>query len=183
MNTIYFATGNKGKILEAQAILDIPLEIASLDLDEVQSMDIEYVARKKAEAAFAILGKPVIIDDVGVYIEAWDGLPGPFAKYFLDAWGNKKILELLKDESNRNVIVKSALGYHDGKNVHVFVGEVKGKLALEERGTEGFGFDPIVIPDGYTQTYAEMGLKGKNELSHRKKALDLFKNFLDSQEK
>lgn len=181
MKKLLVATGNKGKVQELEDILNIPLEIAKIDIDEVQSMDLEYVARKKTEAAFKVLKKPVITDDVGVYIEVWNGFPGPLAKFILDSIGNVKILKLLEKEKNRNIIVRSAIGYHDGKKVHVFIGEVKGTLAFKERGTDGFGFDPIVIPNGETKTYAEMGHANKNKLSHRRKAIDKFKKFLDSQ--
>ena len=181
MKEILFATRNEGKIIEAQAILKVSVEIATAQIDEVQSMDLEYVARKKTEEAYRILKRPVITDDVGVFIETWDGFPGPFAKFILDKLGNVKILKLLENETNRNVMVKSAVGYHDGNKVHVFIGEVKGTLAFEERGTDGWGFDPIIIPDGETQTYAEMGHDKKNQLSHRRKALDKLKDFLESQ--
>ncbi len=181
MKELLFATGNEGKIMEAKAILGVPVEIAAIEIDEVQSMDLEYVARKKTEQAYGLLQRPVITDDVGVFIEAWNGFPGPLVKYLLDKLGNLKILELLKNEKNRNVIVKSAVGYHDGKYVHVFIGEVKGTLAFEEKGTEGWGFDPLIIPDGESQTFAEMGHEKKNQLSHRGKALDKLKQFLDSQ--
>lgn len=183
MKDLVFATTNKGKVEEAHAILGVPVEIAQLELDEVQSMDMEYVSKRKTEAAYQILKRPVITDDVGVFIEAWNGFPGAFAKFLLDSVGNNKILELLKNETNRNVIVKSALGYHDGSSVHVFIGEVKGVLTTEQRGSMGWGFDPLIIPDGHTQTYAEMGPEGKNTLSHRKKALDKFREYLDSQAK
>lgn len=181
MKEILFATGNAGKIMEAQAILQVPVEIASIKIDEVQSMDLEYVAREKAKAAYERLRRPVIIDDVGVFIEAWNGFPGPLAKFILDKLGNVGILGLLAREKNRNVVVRSAIGYHNGKDVHIFTGEVSGTLAFEERGTEGWGFDPIIIPNGETQTYAEMGLDKKNQLSHRRLALDKLKQFLDSQ--
>ena len=177
------ATGNEGKILEARAILKIPIEIASIDIDEVQSMDLEYVARRKTEAAYSILKKPVITDDVGVFIEVWKGFPGPFAKFILDHMGNVMVLKLLENEKNRNVIVRSVVGYHDGREVHVFIGEVEATLAFEEKGTDGWGFDPIIIPNGETQTYAEMGLTKKSQVSHRRKALDKLKIFLDSQKR
>lgn len=183
MKKIYIATTNKGKIREISDILKIPLEFAKLELDEVQNMDLEYVARKKVEEAFKILKKPVIVDDVGVYIEAWNGFPGPFAKFILDHLGNERVLEILASEKNRNLVVKSAIGYHDGKAVHVFIGEVNGTLAFEEKGTEGYGFDPIIIPEGQDLTYAQMGRARKNELSHRRKALDKLKTFLDSQKR
>jgi len=178
---LLFATNNKGKIEEAQVILKIPIEIATIEIDEVQSMDLEYVARKKAQAAYDVLGKPVITDDVGLFIEVWNGFPGPFAKYVLETIGVDGLLELIKNESNRRVVIKSAISYHDGQDIHVFIGEVKGTLAAKSRGDEGFGFDPVIIPDGEMQTYAEMGLEGKNRISHRKRALDKLKDFLDSQ--
>ncbi len=181
MKKLLFATGNKEKVEELQTILEIPLEFAEVDIEEVQSMDLEYVARRKAEEAFRILGKPVIVDDVGVFIEAWGGFPGPFVKFLFLHLGNKRLLDLLKDERNRNVRVQSVIGYYDGEKVRTFLGEVRGTFALEERGTEGWGFDPIIIPAGQIQTYAEMGLAGKNKLSHRKAALDKFSEFLNSQ--
>jgi XTP/dITP diphosphohydrolase len=181
MKEILFATGNKDKIMEAQAILEVPVEIATIEVDEVQSMDLEYVSRRKTEEAYRILQRPVITDDVGVFIEAWNGFPGPFAKFILDKLGNDRILEILAKETNRNVVVRSAVSYHDGKDIHIFIGEVEGTLAFEQRGTDGWGFDPIIIPNGETQTYAEMGHVKKNQLSHRRKALDKLKQFLDSQ--
>ncbi|OGH03080.1 MAG: non-canonical purine NTP pyrophosphatase, RdgB/HAM1 family [Candidatus Levybacteria bacterium RIFCSPHIGHO2_01_FULL_37_17] len=180
---LIFATSHKGKVGEAQGILDIPLEIADIEVDEVQSMDLEYVARKKVEEVFKIVQQPVIIDDVGLKIRAWNDFPGPLVKFLQRIVGNKKVVELLKDEQNREVIVQSAIGFHDGTKSHVFIGEVKGIIATEERGTEGYGFDPIIIPDGQDKTYAEMGLEGKNKLSHRRKAFDKLKEHLDSQGK
>lgn len=183
MKKIFVATGNKGKVGEISDILQIPLEFADIDIDEIQSMDLEYVAQQKVKEAFRILKKPVIVDDVGVFIEAWNSFPGPFVKYAHNLLGNKKILGLLKNEKNRNVIVQSVVAYHDGTKIHTFVGTVKGTLSLKEKGTEGWGFDPIIIPFGEKLTFGEMGIKRKNKISHRGKALDKFKKFLDGQKK
>ncbi len=177
---IVMATGNKDKVEEAQTILGIPIEIADIKIDEIQSMDLEEVARKKVEAAYAVLKRPVIVDDVGVFVEVWDGFPGPLIKY-LQRLGNERILEFMMNQKNRNVIVESAIGYHDGEISQVFIGSVKGSIATEERGTDGWGFDPIFIPDGQGLTYAEMGLGGKNQLSHRRLAFDKLRAHLDSQ--
>lgn len=181
MKKLLVATQNRGKVKELEDILKIPLEITNVEIDEVQSMDLEYVSRKKTEEAYKILKRPVITDDVGVFIESWNNFPGPFVKYAYQILGLKKILNLLKNEKNRNVIVKSAVSYHDGKKVHTFIGEVKGTIALKEKGTDGWGFDPIIIPKGESLTYAQMGFKKKNKLSHRRKAFDKLKIFLDSQ--
>ena len=181
MKELLFATGNKGKIEEAQAILEVPVEIAVIEVDEVQSMDLEYVSRKKTEAAFRLTNAPVITDDVGVFIEAWNGFPGPFVKYVYTVMGIDNPLNVLKNEPNRNVIVRCAVGYHDGIAVHTFIGEVKGTLAFEQRGSNGWGFDPIIIPGGEVETFAEMDTEKKNRISHRGLAFEKLKNYLDSQ--
>lgn len=184
MKQIFVATTNKGKLAEIQEIFETPLVPVDLEIDEVQSKDLEYVARKKTEEAFKQLGKPVIVDDVGLFVEALNDFPGPFVKHLFDAIGNKGILKLLLNEKNRNVRVATVIGYHDGKKVNIFAGEVSGKIAFEPRGKHGFGFDSIVIPDGYELTYAEMDMDEKNKSSHsRAKALVKLKKFLDSQRK
>ncbi|HVZ67192.1 MAG TPA: RdgB/HAM1 family non-canonical purine NTP pyrophosphatase [Patescibacteria group bacterium] len=183
MDKIYLATTNKGKLKELQAIIDVPIEPIELDIDEVQSMDLSYVALKKVEEAFKVVKKPVIVDDVGFYIEALNGFPGPFVKYFLDSLTNEGVLRLMENEKNRKVKVAAAIGYHDGKNAHVFIGEFIGQIVSKIRGDKGFGFDPIIIPDGYDKTFAEMDEELKNKISHRGKALEKLKNFLDSQKK
>ena len=183
MKKIIFVTGNKGKASEFKQILKIPVVIKEADIDEVQSMDLEYVSKRKTEQAFRIFKSPLITDDVGVFIDAWQGFPGPFAKFILSTLGNKRILEILKDEENRKVTVKSAISYHDGEEIRTFIGEVRGTLSYEEKGNEGWGFDPIIIPEGYEKTFAQMGLGNKNKISHRRKALDKLKEFLDSKNK
>ncbi len=183
MQKIYLATTNKGKVGEIQEILGVDLEAAKINIDEVQSMDLEYVAKKKAEEAFKQLGKPVIVDDVGIYFDAWNGFPGPFVKHLLESLDYSGVLSLLKNEKNRRVRVAAVIAYHDGKRVHTFVGKFTGTLSTEKRGTKGWGFDPIVIPDGFSETFAELGPDIKNKISHRALALKKFKKYLDSQMK
>lgn len=183
MKDLLFVTTNKGKVEEAHAILGVPVEIENAELDEVQSMDVEYVAKKKAEEAFKKYKKPLIVDDVAVFVEAFNGFPGPFAKHLITTIGIDGFIKLMNDEENRNVTLRCAIGFHDGENIRVFIGEVNGKLTRERRGEKGWGFDPVVVPDGYNQTFAEMGPDKKNDVSHRRLALDKFKQYLDSQEK
>ncbi len=180
MEPLNFVTGNKNKAREAQTILQIPINIVDLELDEVQSMDLEYVARKKAEEAFKIVGKPIMVDDVGVFIDAWNSFPGPFAKYVYEYIGNQKLLTLLKGEENRAVSVVAIIAYYDGENMHLFKGEMKGTISTEERGGQGWGYDPIVIPEGEEKTLAELGIEHKNHHSHRALALKKFRKFLES---
>lgn len=181
MDKIYLASSNKDKVREAEAILEIPVEAADIELEEVQSMDLEYVVRRKAEEAYKILQKPVIVDDVGVKIEAWNGFPGPLIKFLLQTLGNKKLLEVLRNESNRNIIAQGAVGYHDGKTVHTFIGEVAGTISEEERGTDGWGFDFFFIPEGESKTFAELGFERKNQISHRRAGFEKLRRYLDGQ--
>lgn len=181
MNNLFFATGNPEKVKEAHSILGIPIEIAEIDIDEVQSMDLEYVATKKAEAAFGKVGKPVLVDDVGFQINAWNGFPGPLVKHLLKTVGNKGFLKMLENEQNRSVKVQSIIAYCNGNSTKTFLGEFDGILAREERGNDGWGFDFIVIPNGEDKTLAELGFDHKNKISHRALAFFKAKEFFDSQ--
>lgn len=177
---IVFVTGNKPKAREAERILDIPLEIKDIDLDEIQELDLEKIAIHKINQAYSLVKKPVIIDDVSVEVDALNGFPGPLIKWVLKSSGGNAglLLRLLKGEKNRKAKAKLAIGFHDGKEAHVFYGEVDGNIAEEIRGENGFGWDPVFIPEGENQTFAEMDPDYKNTLSHRKRALDKLRDFI-----
>lgn len=180
-----FATSNQGKVDEVSAILELPIEFAHIKVDEVQSenLDLEYVAKRKVESVFDQLKKPVFVDDVSLELEEWNGLPGTDVKTWLARLKLSEILSRLQYMKNRNLIVKTAIGYHDGHETRVFIGELHGTLSTEVRGEDGFGFDFAIIPNGENQTLAEMGSQKKNQVSHRRKALDKFREYLESLEK
>ncbi len=177
---IIFVTGNKGKAREAEEILNIPLDIRSIDLDEIQGMDLEKIALYKINQAYKMVKKPVMVDDVSVEIDAWGGFPGPLIKWMLKKENDsaKLLLKMLAGEKNRKAKARLAIGFHDGKKAHVFYGEVNGRIAEEIRGENGFGWDPVFIPEGEKKTYAEMTTEKKNQVSHRRKALDKLSDFL-----
>ncbi len=177
---IIFVTGNSGKAREAEKILNIPLVVKSIDLDEIQGMDLEKIILHKTNQAYNLVRKPVIVDDVSVEIDAWGGFPGPLIKWILKKENDsaKLLLRMLAGEKNRRAKARLAIGFHDGKRAHVFYGEVNGRIAEEIRGENGFGWDPVFIPDGAEKTYAQMTTQEKNEISHRRKALDKLSDFL-----
>lgn len=181
MKIQYFATTNDHKLQEVNHILGYDLEKIHIELTEPQDMDLEIIARSKAEEAFQKIGKPVLVEDTGWYFDVWNGLPGPFAKFFMSAVGCDGILKMLGTESKRQCIVKTVVAYHDGITTHVFSGEILGKVALEVQGTSKFGFDNIFIPDGHARSYGEMTLEEKNSLSHRFLAVNKLKKFLETQ--
>lgn len=180
MELRYFATTNEHKLKEVSHILGYGLEKVHLELTEPQDMSVENIAKTKALEAFEKVGQPVLVEDTGWYFEAWNGLPGAFAKFFMDTVGCQGILKMMANENNRRARVKTAVAYHDGKEVHLFVGELLGTVVAEERGDSKFGFDRIFQPNGQTKTYGEMSLEEKNAISHRSLAVTQLKHFLDA---
>jgi non-canonical purine NTP pyrophosphatase (RdgB/HAM1 family) len=183
-----FVTGNHNKAREAAEILGVELRSIALDLPEMQDLDVAQVAAVKAAAAREALGapdSPILVEDSGIIVEAWNGLPGALTKWFLASVGNEGLLKMLSDEKDRSAraVCAVALAFMEpptsgppdvspgcGDSIRVFLGEVRGAIAPEPRGSGGFGWDPIFVPEGYSETYAELGSR-KQEDSHRARAL------------
>lgn len=178
---ILFITGNKKKAEEVKAITGLDVLTKSLDIPEIQALDVEEVAKAKALSAFHLTGQPVIVDDTGMSIEALSGLPGALVAWFLDTLRPEGILKMLNGEKNRKASVSTCIAYADQNGAAVFTGTIHGEIADSLRGENGFGYDPIFIPDGYDKTYAEMTSDEKNEISMRKIALLKFKEFMAKQ--
>lgn len=160
-------------------ILSFPLQITTLDLPELQANDITTVVHHKATAAFTHIKEPVIVDDVGFYVSAWNGFPGPLIKWLLQSGGSDLILNMLLHEKDRKAEFVSAIGFHDGKRIHTFIGKVSGTITDRPRSTrKAPELETIFVPDGYQKTYAEMTVKEKSTLSHRKRSLELLKKHL-----
>ncbi len=162
---VVFVTGNQNKLQEAQAILPGQLTSEKLDLTEIQSLDIEEIVRHKLKEAYAILKKPVIVEDVSAELASLNGLPGPFVKFFEERLGKGALHKLSKVEHDR-VTITCCAGYFDGEREEIVKGVIEGTI-VPPRGEDGFGFDFVVVPDGHTKTMAEMGRAEKNTLSHR----------------
>lgn len=174
----FFATKNENKLREVNEILGYNLEQISVELFEPQGVKAEDVIREKAKDAFRKTGKFVLVEDTGLEFAAWNGLPGALIKWFLHTVGNEGILKMLVNETNRKAIAKTAVGFFDGAQTHIFVGEISGVISEAIRGANGFGWDPIFIPDGYNKSFAEMASAEKNAISMRKLALERMKTEL-----
>ena len=172
--TIYFVTDNVHKLREVALIgrqmgFDIqPLHGLKV---EIQSDSIEEVSRKSALLAYFIAGKPILVEDAGLFIKALNGFPGPYSSYVYKTIGINGVLKLMKGVEDRRACFKSAATVIYGPYVITEVGEVCGWLAEEPRGLQGFGFDPIFIPEGSTRTFGEMSVEEKNALSHRARSV------------
>ena len=176
--TIFFITGNKGKLEEAKSIL-ADVEGLDIDLPEIQDLDAHKVIQAKLEEALKTQTGEFIIEDVSLYCEALNGLPGPLIKWFLKTVGNEGIYKMVSAFGNNVVEAKAIIGYADGKGgTQYFEGIVKGSI-VAPRG-EGFGWDPIFQLEGYDKTFGEMSAEEKNKISMRKIALEKLREYLNN---
>ena len=177
-------TTNEHKRREVEKILGVGLERADLssrDIPEVQTLDFAEVAAHKARSAYDLLGRPpypVLVEDSGLVVGSWNGLPGALSKWFLASVGNEGLLEMLCGGDRRaRAVCAVAVADHRGE-VRVFRGEVRGEISPEPKGEGGFGWDPIFVPEGSELTYAQMG-DAKNEDSHRARAFRQVRGWLN----
>lgn len=181
MPDLVFATSNKNKLAEAQEILGLNIQGTNLDIPEIQSLDPEVVITHKALEYFKIIQKPLFVEDNSLLFEALNGLPGTYINDFLKALGNEGLINLLKDQPNRKAESLVIVGYIERSNkVEIFTGSVTGSIATKPIGDQGFGWDPIFIPDGETRTFGEMTMEEKNRFSMRTIAYNKLKYWLDS---
>ena len=167
MHKITLVTGNPGKLRELQAILPnhFAFEAHSLDLTEIQSLDSKEIVADKLKRAYDIIQGPVVVEDVAVELDDLKGLPGPFYKFFREQMGDIILLRLSNGPGSK-VTVRCTAGYYDGTDLIFGEGVLRGTVE-EPRGENGFGFDPVIMPEGERRTMAEMTPDEKNAISHR----------------
>lgn len=179
LSDLVVITSNENKLSEINQILGTNHKVSTVDIPEIQSLNINEVITAKAKAAYEKIKKPVLVTDVSLEIEGFNNLPGPFIKFFLFTLGTEKTVALLNGKGTRAKAIEADAIY-DGKFLKIFKGTMVGSLALKDRGTNGFGFDKVFVPRGYTKTFAEMPTSLKNKISHRAKALEKLKKYLTS---
>lgn len=186
---IVFATHNDNKLKEVQDILLNSIELLSLDdiscyEDIPETADtVEGNALIKANHVFENYNYPCFADDTGLFVEALNGEPGVhsarYAGYRKDPdANNEKLLQNLTSVDNRNAFFKTVIVYKTETATEEFSGICRGKILKSSRGQIGFGYDPIFLPEGYKQSFAEMSPKTKNKISHRAKAMEKFLSYL-----
>ncbi len=178
MKKFIFATNNAHKLDEVKAIVGKKIEILSLrdigcqaDIPETADT-LEGNALQKARFVYDAYHQDCFADDTGLEVEALDGAPGVYsARYAGDAHNSeanmRKLLHELEGVENRRARFRTVFALILNGKEHLFEGIVYGRIDKVRHGTAGFGYDPIFIPDGYTQTFAEMGDALKNQISHR----------------
>lgn len=189
---LIFATQNLNKLVEIQNLIPKNIELLSLtDIgchDEIpETADtIEGNARQKALYVKENFGYDGFADDTGLEVEALNGKPGVFSARYAgedkkDADNIKKLLKNLSGKTNRQARFKTVICLVWEEKEYFFEGICRGKIIEEKRGEEGFGYDPIFVPEGQEKTFAEMQLSEKNSFSHRGKAVEKLIAFLKKQ--
>lgn len=164
-----FVTGRPEKALEAER-LGFPLERVDIDLPEPQALEPAEVAEAKARAAFERLGRPILVEDSGLAIDAWGGFPGALVKWLERTAGLAGIARMLDPFADRSARAVCAIAYFDGETLHSARGVAEGSIAVSPRGSQGFGWDALFVPTGSDRTLAEMTPAEKDRVSHRGKA-------------
>lgn len=181
--TLIFATHNPHKTQEVQTFFKpypVLIKQQACKTYEIQSNDLQEIARLSVLDAVKNSQSPTFIEDTGFYIAALNGFPGPYASYVYQTIGNPGILQLMQDCLNRKAYFKSIIAFCTPHTSPIcFQGIIHGTLALTEKGSKGFGFDPIFIPSTVDdKTFGEMEISEKILISHRGKALTHFVNWL-----
>ncbi|HSP94769.1 MAG TPA: non-canonical purine NTP pyrophosphatase [Thermoanaerobaculia bacterium] len=169
MNVPVFVTGRAEKALEAER-LGFRFERVNLDLAERQALDPADIVESKAREAYAKLARPVVVEDSGLAIRAWNGFPGALVKWLEKSAGLEAMARMLDRFPDRFATATCAVAYFDGQRVVQGRGEVRGTVADAPRGEGGFGWDALFIPEGSDRTFAEMSGEEKDGVSHRRRA-------------
>ena len=187
-NVVFFATGNIHKFKEARSILSpMGFAVAMLKVkgEEIQSDSLKEIAQTAALNAFKQVHLPIFVEDAGLFVNALDGFPGPYAAYAYKTIHNGGILKLMENIADRRAKFQSVIAYFDQilREPKCFDGESDGEITLTERKPQGktaFGFDPIFQPVGSSKTFAEMTVEEKNGFSHRAIAIQKFAGWYKS---
>ena len=186
---LIFATHNKNKLKEVKSL--VPSSIELLSLDEINFNDdieetadtIEGNAILKAKTIYEKTGINCFADDSGLLVDALNGAPGVYSARYAgdkknDEANMQKLLHELATTENRNAHFKTVIALIIEGKEYLFEGIINGKIISEKKGNDGFGYDPIFVPDGYTETFAQMNSETKNAISHRGIALKKMIEFL-----
>jgi XTP/dITP diphosphohydrolase len=187
---IVLATRNSGKVREMSARLSsLGVEVASsADFPSIQDVDedadtLEGNALKKARAVNKATGLPALADDTGLEVTALGGRPGVRSARYAgedasDESNRKRLLEQMVNAGDRAARFRTVLAFVVNDGEHVFEGICDGRICEEERGEQGFGYDPVFLPEDSVRTFAEMDVAEKNAISHRGRALEAFEEYL-----
>ena len=186
---LLFATSNKNKVLEIKKVLPKEFNIKSLDdigfCEEIPENEntIEGNAIFKANYMYKKYNLNVFADDTGLEVDSLNGKPGVHSARYAGISKNSrdninKLLKKLKNKKNRKARFKTVIALILNSKIHTFEGVVEGIITKKPKGENGFGYDPVFIPSGYTKTFGELSLEEKNSISHRSLAMNKLIDFI-----
>lgn len=178
MSILTVVTGNPNKAKEIGIILGQEVVPHKLDIPELQSFVLRTVVEAKARAAWEQLKTPLLVEDVSFALDGMKGFPGTFVKFWEDNVGYDVAVEIAEKLGNNQVTVSCGVGYFDGEKLLYSEGSIIGTIVPRRGGEGGFGFDYYFVPEGYDQTFAEMGAEAKNAISHRQRGWSAMRGLL-----
>ena len=193
MKKLVFATNNAHKLEEVKAILEPEYQIVSLkelgcfdDIPETEKT-LDGNALLKARYIFDKYGVDCFADDTGLEVKALNGEPGVYSARYAGEDNNaqenmKKLLKNMTGVERREACFRTVIALIESGEVRFFEGKIEGKIAEDPKGTAGFGYDPVFVPDGYQLSFAELGLEEKNKISHRALAVEKLTKYLKSKD-
>lgn len=164
---LIFVSSNPNKALEVERILRQPLLRVALDLPEIQAPSVQEITRHKVEVAKAKGYKRLIVEDVSLGFTELGNFPGPYVRWLLEAAGGTGLGAIAYALRDRSAVAQCCVGYWDGSETHLFVGECAGEILVDPRGDQSFGWDAWFQPRGSEATFAEMSGYDKDKVSHR----------------
>lgn len=192
MKNLVFATGNSHKLQEVQGLFKEGFALSCLkdvniteDIPETADNLVDN-ALQKARYVYEKCGIPCFADDTGLEVDALGGAPGVYSARYAGEQKDSKLnmLLLLKNmngKTNRDARFRTIIAYIDeNAQEHIFEGEIKGTIIENMAGTNGFGYDPIFVPEGYDKTFAELSSEIKNTISHRARAMEKFLSYINN---
>ena len=188
---LIFATHNKNKLKEVRSLIPSTIELLSLDdinlLEEIEetATTIEGNALLKAQTIYKQTGINCFADDSGLLVDALNGAPGVYSARYAgehksDSDNLEKLLKELSNKEDRNAHFKTVMALIINGQEYLFEGIINGTITKEKSGVNGFGYDPIFLPNGYTETFAEMSSDIKNVISHRAQAMKQLLEFMNT---
>jgi non-canonical purine NTP pyrophosphatase (RdgB/HAM1 family) len=161
---------NPNKGIEAERILGAPVLRVSISLPEIQAATVEEITRYKLEVAKTKGYQRLIVEDVSLGFDELGNFPGPYVRWLLEAAGGKGLAAIAYALNNRAARAQCCVGYWNGRDAHMFVGEITGEILVQPRGERHFGWDAWFKPVGSDKTFAELTAEEKDQVSHRGRA-------------
>jgi XTP/dITP diphosphohydrolase len=182
MSEIRFVSRNKYKLEEFEQLMaarGYSITVVKEAIDELQTEDMDKLIRDKTIKAFKLIGRPLVVEHTGLFLEKLNGLPGGLTQMFWDKLEDDRFAQLFGTPPHNRAIATTVLAYCDGRRIRTFDGSTNGTIAERQRGDRHFQWDTLFVPEGHAETFAQMGLR-KNEISMRHEAINKFVSWFEN---